>query len=215
MTRPCASRNPTVQIREVPSAFLVRDDTAPVSSTFREVIGDPDCTKVPAYAPLGPLASRRLSNQLGRRPGLPGNGATGDKAGLGSQMRSGLRPVLLNAGETPAVPGGRCSALVPELGQLFCDDPKALRGPVRRRASEAQKSRGEGSAPLALPGFHGTSVVKEPSPHSPLAGGAAGRARSGPGAGGTVCPPAYPLQHPKTQAAGKLLDGFLPGSQIR
>ena len=49
-----------------------------------EVIGDPDCTKVPACAPLGPLASRRLSNQLGRRPGLPGNGPR-ETSGLGPQ----------------------------------------------------------------------------------------------------------------------------------
>ena len=85
----------------------------------------PDCTKGACMRPLGALASRRLSNQLGRRPGpafLRTERATENKVGFGlplagigslalasrrpSRIRSGLRPVLLNAGETPAVPGG-------------------------------------------------------------------------------------------------------------
>jgi hypothetical protein len=85
----------------------------------REVIGGPTaprCRRAP------PWDRWRLAGfqTIGPKARPSWERATGNKADLGSQMRSGLRPVLLNAGETPAVPGGRCSALVPELGQLFC-----------------------------------------------------------------------------------------------
>jgi len=98
-----------------------------------------------------------------------------------------------------------------DQGSSKGDRSNPLSLPARLR----RESRGRGSAPLALPGLHGTSVVKEPFLRSPLAGERPGGRGQGQGAGGTVCPAGLPPSTSKTQAAGKLLDGFLPGSQRR
>src|SRR6185436_5893972 len=167
-TSPKRSRNPTVLIRTVPSRR-------------RPVHGASEVFVQSHRADQGSSARRMLLQKAVRNY----RWSQSHRTDQGSSDRACMAAATVNsAGRNPTVQ----IRAVPRQASTQAST-QTVPGRVLFRLRE---SRGRGSARRALPGFRGTSVVKEPSR-------------------GRRPRPGWPLQSSKTRVAGKLLDGFSSG----